>query len=53
MMPDQPDRNPMDHPPEQPSGSEGSPKFGRLLLVLVGAVLLIVAITIGSEALYS
>jgi hypothetical protein len=48
-----PHRNPMHHPEEQPTGSEGSPKFGRLLLVLVGAVLLIVAITIASEALYS
>lgn len=53
MMLDEPEKNPMDHPPEQPSGSDGSPKFGRLLLVLVGAVLLIVAITIASEAMYS
>ena len=30
---------------------DGSPKFGRLLIVLVLAVLLIVAITFGSEAL--
>lgn len=29
---------------------DGSPKFGRLLIVLVLAVLLIVAITFGSEA---
>lgn len=28
---------------------DGSPKFGRLLVVLVLAVLLIVAITVGSE----
>ncbi|MEC4718053.1 hypothetical protein RY831_02735 [Noviherbaspirillum sp. CPCC 100848] len=53
MMQDEPERNPMDHPPEQPSGSDGAPKFGRLLLVLVGAVLLIVALTIASEAMYS
>jgi hypothetical protein len=32
---------------------EGAPKFGRLLMVLVGAVLLIVAITFGSEAYFS
>ena len=31
----------------------GGPKFGRLLIVLVLAVLLVVAITIGSEAYYS
>ncbi|MDL2358242.1 MAG: hypothetical protein QFF03_23590 [Pseudomonadota bacterium] len=30
-----------------------SPKFGRLLIVLVLAVLLIVAITFGSEAYFS
>jgi hypothetical protein len=30
---------------------DGSPKFGRLLIALVLAVLLIVAITFGSEAL--
>ena len=30
-----------------------SPKFGRLLIVLVLAVLLIVAITVASEAYYS
>jgi hypothetical protein len=45
--------NPMDHPAEQPVGADGSPKFGRLLLVLIGAVLLIVAITFASEAFYS
>jgi hypothetical protein len=48
-----PDKNPMHHPDEQPAGSEGVPKFGRLLLVLAGAVLLIVLITFLSEALYS
>jgi len=40
---------------DTPSGQEhaGSPKFGRLLLVLLAAVLLIVLITFGSEAYYS
>jgi hypothetical protein len=38
----------------QPEKSDaGSPKFGRLLIVLVFAVLLIVAITFGSEAYFS
>jgi hypothetical protein len=38
--------------PENNNGEpDGSPKFGRLLMVLVLAVLLIVAITFGSEAL--
>lgn len=45
--------NPMHHPAEQPTGSDGSPKFGRLLLVLLGAVLVIVALTLISEAMYS
>ncbi len=45
--------NPMNHPDEQPVGTDGSPKFGRLLIVLVIAVLLIGAITWGSEAYFS
>jgi hypothetical protein len=51
-MQEQPDKR-MDHPEEQPPASDGAPKFGRLLLVLIGAVLLIVAITFVSEAYYS
>lgn len=51
-MNDQPD-NPMDHPPEQPTGTDDSPRFGRLLLILGAAVLVIVAVTFASEALYS
>ena len=35
------------------SGGDGSPKFGRLLIVLVLAVMLIGAITLGAEAYYS
>jgi hypothetical protein len=50
---DEPNHNPMEHPAEQPAGSEDAPKFGRLLIVLVLAVLLIVAITFISEAMYS
>mgnify|MGYP003576347186 FL=1 len=45
--------NPMKHPEEQAGGSDGVPRFGRLMLVLVAAVLLIVAITLGSEAYFS
>lgn len=33
--------------------ADGTPKFGRLLLVLISAVLLIVAITFATEAYYS
>lgn len=33
----------------QEKEDDGSPKFGRLLIVLIGAVLLIVAITFLSE----
>jgi hypothetical protein len=50
---DEPDNNPMHHPDEQPTGTDDAPKFGRLLLVLGGAVLLIVAITLISEAIYT
>lgn len=39
---------------EQPvSAGDGSPKFGRLLIVLVLAVMLIGAITLAAEAYYS
>jgi len=41
------------HADEPLSEVDGSPKFGRLLIVLMLAVLLIVAITFGSEAYYS
>ena len=50
---EEPNNNPMHHPAEQPTGGDGSPKFGRLLLVLLGAVLVIVAVTLISEAMYS
>jgi hypothetical protein len=45
--------NPMNHPEEQPTGTDGSPKFGRLLIVLVLAVILIGFITFASEWFYS
>lgn len=48
-----PDPNPMNHPSEQPAGTDDAPHFGRLLMVLAGAVLLIVAITFLSEYFYS
>lgn len=35
------------------SGPDDSPKFGRLLIVLVLAVLLVVAITFASEAYFT
>jgi len=38
--------------PAEPDAT-GSPRFGRLLIVLVVAVLLVVLITFGSEAYYS
>ena len=41
------------HPEEQPAGADDSPKFGRLLIVLAIAVLMVVAITFISEAMYS
>jgi hypothetical protein len=45
--------NPMNHPEEQPASSDDSPKFGRLLLILIAAVALIGVLTLVSEALYS
>lgn len=48
-----PDDNRMQHPDEQPSGVDDSPKFGRLLIVLAAAVILVVAVTLASEAYYS
>ena len=36
-----------------PPGDDGVPKFGRLLIVLAAALLMIVAITLGSEAWFS
>ena len=42
-----------DNRPPPPSRDDGVPKFGRLLIVLAGAILMIVAITFGSEAWFS
>lgn len=49
----EPNDNPMHHPAEQPTGSDDSLRFGRLLIVLALAVLVIVAVTFVSETLYS
>ncbi|MES2072841.1 MAG: hypothetical protein V4488_20970 [Pseudomonadota bacterium] len=43
----------MQHPEEQSPKGDGSPKFGRLLIVLILAVLLMVLLTIATEAYYS
>lgn len=45
--------NPMHHPEEQAAGTDDSPKFGRLLIVLVFAVMLIGVITLTSEMYFS
>jgi hypothetical protein len=50
---DKPVANPMNHPEEQPVGGDGTPKFGRLLIVLILVVVLTGVITYLSEALYS
>ena len=44
------DDNPMNPPEEQPVISDQTPKFGKLLLVLVVAVLLLALITWASVA---
>lgn len=41
-----------DNDPQEPE-TVGSPKFGRLLLVLLAAVLVVVLITFASEAYFS
>lgn len=41
-----------DREPDEPDAA-GSPKFGRLLIVLVLAVLLVIVITFASEAYFS
>lgn len=45
--------NPMHHPDEQPTRVDDSPKFGRLLIVLILVVMLIGFITVASEAYFS
>lgn len=45
--------NPMNHPDEQPAGTDDAPKFGRLLIILLFAVLSIAALTFVSEKFYS
>ncbi len=42
-----------DQPVPVSAAGDGSPKFGRLLIVLVLAVMLIGAITLAAEAYYS
>lgn len=49
----EPGGNPMGHPEEQPAGSDGEPKFGRLLIVLVLAVAIVVLAAWGSEAYFT
>ena len=48
----------MTHPEKNPNlerqrDADGEPKFGRLLIVLLLAVLMVVAVTIGSQAYFS
>jgi hypothetical protein len=45
--------NPMDHPEEQPAGTDAPFKFGKLLLLLAGSIVLIAIITMLSEAYYA
>jgi hypothetical protein len=47
------EQNPMNHPEEQPTGTDDAPKFGRLLVILLLVVLSIVALTFVSEKIYS
>lgn len=45
--------NPMHHPDEQVAGTDDSPKFGRLLIVLLFVVIFIGVITWASETYFS
>lgn len=49
---EEPSDNPVAEPKELPE-DDGTPKFGRLLIVLVVVVILMGVITYASEALYS
>jgi hypothetical protein len=50
---EKPPHDPMQHPEEQPSGTDDSPRFGRLLIVLVLAVLFVGLLTLASEAYFT
>jgi hypothetical protein len=52
-LPEEPQKNPMNHPEEPPTGVDGSPKFGRLLIVLVLTVILLGLLTWATEAYYA
>jgi hypothetical protein len=52
-LPEEPQKNPMNHPEEPPTGVEGSPKFGRLLIVLIITVIGLGLLTWATEAFYS
>jgi hypothetical protein len=45
--------NPMHHPEEPSADTDDSPRFGRLLIILVLAVMLIGIITVASETYFS
>ena len=45
--------NPMKHPDEQPAGSDDGPHFGKLLVVLIFAVMMVGLLTFASEAYFS
>ena len=49
----EPGGNPMNHPEEPVMGTDGEPRFGRLLVVLAVVVGIIVLVTWGSEAYFS
>ena len=53
LPPERSASNPMNHPDEPPTGSDGTPQFGRLLIVLGLAVLVVVAVTFASQAWFS
>ena len=48
-----PDENPMNHPDEQPPPGNDSPRFGRLLVVLVLVVAMLGLLTFAAETYYS
>lgn len=52
-MRDTRDDDPAPSQPSAPPSGDGAPRFGRLVIVLVLAMLVVVALTFGSAAYFS
>jgi hypothetical protein len=52
-LPEEPKKNPLNQVRKPSTGVDGSPKFGRLLIVLVLTVILLGLLTWATEAYYA